>query len=272
MHLLRLLHNYDPDLEPTSIKIHLASWNGFEDPLDRYLNGTFPEWQEHQTRKNFERELVLSLISAPQKNIWLFAGLYRRIDCTAHTINDGRYRYTLEKLPVASDLEGRLFLNFPRPSRQSYLLGERWLEQIHLSHITPSKLKLADFPGFASVCMSKDALDAVIEGQLPAWFTALSSVSGVYVIADRESGKLYIGSASGTSGIWGRWTDYSKTGHGGNHDLKAILKHAGDEYARNFQFGLLEVADLRTSAEDILRRESHWKNLLLSKTYGYNRN
>ena len=40
--------------------------------------GDFDEWQTWQTRRNFEREFVLSLIQLPERNKWLFApGLVR---------------------------------------------------------------------------------------------------------------------------------------------------------------------------------------------------
>lgn len=79
-------------------------------------------------------------------------------------------------------------------------------------------------------------------------------------------------SATGEAGIWGRWCSYSKTGHGGNHELVALLREKGEEYASNFVFGVLETADTRASESDVLGRESHWKELLLSRVHGYNAN
>jgi hypothetical protein len=73
-------------------------------------------------------------------------------------------------------------------------------------------------------------------------------------------------------GIWQRWSDYSKAGHGGNVELKALLQKEGQGRANNFRFSILEIADVHASAEDILQRESHWKNILLTRTNGLNRN
>jgi excinuclease UvrABC nuclease subunit len=42
------------------------------------------------------------------------------------------------------------------------------------------------------------------------WVTSLSSVNGVYLIQDKETDKLYVGSAYGDNGIYGRWASYSK--------------------------------------------------------------
>mgnify|MGYP001271778949 CR=1 FL=1 len=63
--MIRLLAT---DLEPTATKIHLASWNGINDPLDVFLAGRFEDWQSFQGRRNFERPFVLSLIQTRQRD------------------------------------------------------------------------------------------------------------------------------------------------------------------------------------------------------------
>src|ERR1700722_9064626 len=56
-------------------KIHLATGVN-SPPLDAYLAGSFKEWQEEQTQKNFECVMVLSLIYLAGDR-WLFTGVYR---------------------------------------------------------------------------------------------------------------------------------------------------------------------------------------------------
>lgn len=98
-------------------------------------------------------------------------------------------------------------------------------------------------------------------------------LSGVYLIADQHKEKLCVGSATGGEGIGNRWCAYSASGHGGNSELRDLLREKGDGYAENFQFGVLEIADTHASTDDIRRRESHWKDLLLSRIpNGYNAN
>ena len=50
MLLFPLLKTLDTELSPTSVKVHLASWNGSEDPLAEFLQGRFEDWQSYQTR------------------------------------------------------------------------------------------------------------------------------------------------------------------------------------------------------------------------------
>lgn len=100
----------------------------------------------------------------------------------------------------------------------------------------------------------------------------MENLRGIYVIADIETGKLYVGSATGTDCIWGRWTEYVNSGHGGNNQLKKLFKEKGKEYAVNFTFSILEVFDPDVVDSFIIERESHWKNILLTRQYGYNDN
>ena len=94
--------------------------------------------------------------------------------------------------------------------------------------------------------------------------------SGLYLITDTSSGKVYVGSAYGHEGIWQRWSNYCKNGHGGNKELKALLQAKGKEYASYFQFSLLEVCDLDASEEVVLPREKHWMEVMCSREFGLN--
>ena len=105
-----------------------------------------------------------------------------------------------------------------------------------------------------------------------SWRTALSSVAGVYLISDTVSGKFYVGSAYGEGGIWSRWSEYADDGHGGNVELKKLLADEGIKYSENFRYSILEIADLHDSQDTILQRESHWKDILMSRIYGLNAN
>src|SRR5262245_27508465 len=79
-----LLKLVDSQIDPNRAKIHLAGWNGKEHPLDEYLAGRFEEWQRWQSRKNFERQVVLSLIQYQAGDRWLFAGLFDSHGASQH--------------------------------------------------------------------------------------------------------------------------------------------------------------------------------------------
>lgn len=265
--LFQLLGTLDPELRPTDCKVHLAVHNGKEDPLDVYVAGRFDAWQAWQNGPNFNRNHVVALVALPERDKWLLAGVYRVGG--VERVNDKHFEYDMLAIPMLEPLRGRAVIQFTRTGRQSYLVAENWLQQMTLAEIRPERLQIADFPGFHKTLLTKQQLDLIVGQRVASWKAALGSVAGVYVITDRNTGKLYVGSASGGEGIWSRWCSYSETGHGGNHELVQLLRDHGPEYAQHFQFGILEIADTHA---DVLARESHWKHLLGTRAHGYNSN
>jgi len=92
------------------------------------------------------------------------------------------------------------------------------------------------------------------------------------VITDKTTGKQYVGSAYGGEELWQRWTVYASSGHGGAKELRALLRKKGVDYASNFQFSLLEVCGINANPEDVIARECHWKDVLMTREFGLNWN
>jgi hypothetical protein len=117
------------------------------------------------------------------------------------------------------------------------------------------------FPGFEKICHNLDSLVSLPE----TWKEVLRSVQGVYLLRDAESSQLYVGSACGKDGIWGRWEDYISTGHGGNKELKK-------QKSRNFVFSILYVAASDATLKELIEVENLWKERLGSRQVGLNAN
>jgi len=97
-------------------------------------------------------------------------------------------------------------------------------------------------------------------------------VAGVYLITDTNTGKHYVGSASGEQGgIWGRWSEYARTKHGGNKRLRALIT-ADDDYCRHFQFSILEVFPIKRDRHEVLEYEQLYKRKLRTIEFGWNDN
>lgn len=274
MKLFDLLQATAPSsISPYSCKIHLAGWNGKEHPLDVYFRGDFDGWQAWQTKRNFHREYIISLINLDHANKWLFVGIYSSSGYEEKPYDGGKdYFYNTTPVDGYAELAGRLVVTFQRSGRASYLDAERWADSLLVSELKEEKLKIRDFPGFNKVCISKQELDTIVRQELPGWKSALSNVAGVYLITDKKNGKLYVGSACGEGGIWGRWSSYAHNGHGGNVELRHLLKSIGELHAQNFQYTILEIADTHASKDDIVSRECYWKNVFISREFGYNKN
>ncbi|MFI0460101.1 MAG: GIY-YIG nuclease family protein, partial [Candidatus Thiodiazotropha endolucinida] len=96
-------------------------------------------------------------------------------------------------------------------------------------------------------------------------------VNGIYCITDTRNGKLYVGTAYGKNGIWGRWSDYVSTGHGGSKKLRAFLD-TDPEAVNYFQYTILEILPGSSTADDAIAKEALWKRKLRSQEHGYNDN
>jgi len=261
-------------LDSSKTKVHLAVENKSididADPMEAYFEGSFKEWQERQSRKNFGREYILSLIKRSLADEWLFAGVFRVKDVKEGL--ESKYLYETQLCENGENFIGRLLVGHQRNGRNSYLNGENIEHNCRISAILSNKLVCAEFESFKQVLLKRYELEQIIKYEYSTWKTALSSVSGVYLMSDKLTGKLYVGSAYGENGIWGRWETYSKSYHGGNIQLKELFKEKGKEYFQNFQYSILETCDINLSKEQVFSIETRWKNLLLTKEFGYNSN
>jgi len=255
-------------VDESNLKVHLACWNGKEDPIDSYYAGVFKEWQEEQTRKNFECNQVLSLIDiAPSE--WLFVGVYRIAKAAKRCPNRPHlFIYGTEALGGQDHLIGRIKVAHKR-SRASYVWHKPPVT-LPIIEIMRDKQVVGDFPGYNKVAVSHQELRIIIGQKVASWHGALANIKGVYLIIDKSTGGQYVGKASGGDGIWNRWTTYAKDGHGGNVKLKKLLKAKGEGHKVNFQYSILEIADTHASDADILARESYWMRALGSRVHGLN--
>ena len=267
--LVTFLKAADVAVDASSLKVHLACWTGQDDPLDIFHAGKFAEWQECQGRKNFECSQVIGLVDKAQGR-WLFAGVYEILGCR---VNSGRrppVRYRTQLLPGQDDWIGRIIVQHNRTGRNSYRVWKPGLE-LTLLEILRKKEVMGEFPGYKSVVLSYSQLKSIVDQQIESWRGPLSNVRGVYLITDAQTGMHYVGQASGQDGIWQRWCRYANTGHGGNVELKKLLKNAGPRRVLRFQYSILEIADTHATDDDILARESHWIQVLKSRGMGLNR-
>lgn len=270
---INLIKLMDPRISPGNTKVHLASWNGSEEPLDVYFAGEFDDWQSWQTQKNFSRDYVVSLVKLPERNRWLYIGTYSVHGYKPHKTSGGVV-YEMRSIQACAELEARLVIDFERSGRAAYLLGNSCFDRMHVHEIRAQKLAFESFPGFKKVDLSWRDLELIVRQRTTSWHTALSNVAGVYLISDPDKdggGKLYVGSATGEGGIWSRWCQYVD-GHGNNVELKKLIGAVGRTRAEQFRFSILEIADLHASPQELLERESHWKRILLSRSHGYNAN
>lgn len=263
-------------------KVHFATGlPNRKEPYNAFLIGEFQEWQECQTNKNFGRDYILSLIYY-DRDIWMFGGVYKVLPVRPIPIENDTgwkgWKYETELTDTATDYIGRAFFRFKKEFRASYPVLElvpkngEPIAKMPLSHILDKRVALTDFLGFDQVNIDHKTLKRIVSDNIISWKSALSNVKGIYLIVDTLTGKQYVGSAYGDECIWQRWANYAKDGHGGNVELKELLKFNGEEYKYNFKYSILEVCNMNLGNEYIISRETHWKEVLLTRRFGLNKN
>ena len=261
--------------DPENFKLHLACWNKRDQPLDVFVRdrGEWDKWNAWRgKRDDFSRPHIFSLIDYyPQKDTWLFGGIYRVL---ARKAVDKAHSYEIETVPEYEAFTGRLKITYKRPGRGRALNFENHYKKLVVAEILPVPYSGEVFSGYDKIDIAFPVLENLIKRERLDWKTALANAKGVYLITDVSNGKRYVGSAYGAAGIWSRWQCYAGTGHGYNDELTRLIKRNGLEYARkNFRFSLLEYCGMKTDDQTVITREQYWKQVLLSRgEFGYNKN
>lgn len=265
--------------EMRKYKIHLAAYNGYEQPLDVFARDReeWKDWNEWRGGKDdFNREYIIGLIPDYHKiDKYVFGGVFKvikRYDDWQET----EVGYKVELTNQFKSLIGRLVVGFSRYQglRGRAFLLENFMDSMSIAEILENPYEGEEFPGYDNVRIDFPSLELLVQNQKTDWRVALENVKGIYLIVDKFNGKKYVGSAYGDSGIWSRWCTYINTGHGYNDELVMLIEKNGIDYARKyFQFAILELRSMKTDDDTIINRESFWKEVLLTRgIFGYNKN
>lgn len=264
------------ELESSRIKVRFNLNNGCENPIDVYkrnpaeINERWLLWRKK--RRCFgvgDIAICLVLLGADR---WLLTGIKRitkELD-----VSDG-VNYEAEDIERFKGIaQGRVVVSFHKKHQVSDRNYSDICKELIVSEVLASSYDGDGFPGYDRVHLSYEELKAIVSRGKSDWINALRSQKAVYLISDSSSGKMYVGSATASRGmLLERWTAYVHNGHGGNIELKKVIEDRGLEYARkNFFYSILENYNARVSDELIMEREGWWKEMLMTRKFGYNLN
>lgn len=284
---LKLVFNsnwkYNPKDAPDCIKTKLTTEEDL-DLLGKYKQGEV-ELVKLLTRlhnpnnKRFHKgELAFCFIPYGNED-WLLVNAFRVLDDSKKLINVDE-----DAMSDYVQYFGRLVITWKNRSTRNIRMKS--MEKVGTLTVKtvleePVNKLSVKFPGYKNVAVEYHDLKKLLEIS-SEWKSYLKARKGIYLITDALTGKLYVGSAYGKDGIYGRWKTYVTKGFDKNElengkypnkEFQKIVKDYGMKYIQqNFRYSLLETFTDEISNEEIINRESWWKNRLLTKVFGYNAN
>ncbi|MFZ1383112.1 MAG: GIY-YIG nuclease family protein [Scrofimicrobium sp.] len=273
--LLNLSHE---EISNTKIRFCTQQESTVWDPIevfkrdpDEVNNGWFLNRKERSLLRVGGYAICLARL--PQNNdLWLMTTMKTITRDTG--IYNGGIGWEGEEWEKFRPFYGRLIVRFHK-EQAGVRNAPEIFDSIEVVQLLPDIYEDNPFPGYDNICLPWRELERIIKGNLTDWHNALANQKGVYVIADKQTGLLYVGSATARNKmLLERWAAYVANGHGGNEELMKIVSDKGFDYVKdNFQYTLLENYNSRTDDDVILSREAWWKAALDTRGgHGYNRN
>lgn len=168
--------------------------------------------------------------------------------------------FGLELTKWQAQWSGKLIIEWPGLERSWY----RWLDRntFPVAAIAEESRLKGPMPVWSDIALDWHQL-AILPSD---WRAALSHWRGIYLIIDQSDGLQYVGSAYGTANIMQRWSEYARTGHGGNKGLRS-------RDPNQFRFSILQRVSPDLPEAEVIALENSWKERLRSRApFGLNEN
>ncbi|MEB3005829.1 GIY-YIG nuclease family protein [Capnocytophaga sp. G2] len=263
-----ILNFSQEELKNTKIKFNLmfsGNWNPIEifknSDMKTLLEGQYWNYSKQKIFK--EGQTTIGFIRI-KDDLWLLFYI-GKVTRDLNVFNGVGYEH--EELSEYRKYFGRLIVKYKNTSQNLARHAIPLIDECEVYEILPDIFDNDIFPGYDSVNLSWSDLSRVLAKD--SWKTALQNQKGVYLITDTSNGKMYVGSAYGERMLLGRWEDYAKTGNGGNKELKEL---SFDHIKQYFRYSILDIFKSTIKDELIISRETWWKEVLLTRNFGYNKN
>jgi len=183
-------------------------------------------------------------------------------------IADDHFQYQSEEVKEQfDDLINRVIIRW-----ENAISWHQWIKnEMEVIEIHPG-LHYKQFTDYSDFILNFDELKEIVINQYSDWKKMLTATKGIYLISDTKTGKLYVGSAYGEEGIWGRWSKYVLTnGHCGNKTLEQLIVD-DPTHGNNFQFSILMLLPRTITPDEAKKKERLFKNKLGTNSFGLNNN
>lgn len=237
-----------------------------------YENEAFMTYQSEQLVKKFKNVDYLVSFIGEESTSSRFVGVYKNngiLQMLPDDKGEAYARFDIQEIPGFELLKERVIIDWNNPVQ--------WLQ--HYNEMPVIRIdrglmenNLPVFVRYEDVVLNYIQLKTIINSNNPEWKSRLESCNCIYLILDKSNGKQYVGTTYNTKGIWGRWSEYAKTGHGDDVELKKCIESDPKYAEKNFQWCILETLPIKILPEQAIERESLYKRKLGTRIYGYNKN
>lgn len=261
-------------------KSKIIDGESYEDSLYNlylYKKSIFLEYQSEQYEKDFKDvDYIVSFIGEESTDS-RFIGVFKNNGIKnggGHGKNE-LVKFNFVPLSGFEMLENKVIVEWASPLS--------WRQ--HYNKLKPVICISRDFYGkdipvftrYEDVMLNYKQLKAIISSRHPIWKSKLESCNCIYLILDKKEGKRYIGSTyrdkNIRAGIWSRWSQYAKNGHGGDVLLQKLIKKDPLYADKYFQWCILETMPITVTPSQAVEREKIWKLKIGTKNpMGYNLN
>lgn len=237
-----------------------------------YENDTFMIYQSEQLVKKFKNVDYFVSFIGEESTSSRFVGVYKNngiLQMLPDYKGDAHARFDIKEIDGFELLKERVVIDWNNPIQWLQHYNEMPVIRIDRGLLENN---LPVFVRYEDVVLNYIQLQTIINSNNQEWRSRLESCNCIYLILDKNNGKQYVGSTYNSKGIWGRWSDYAKTGHGNDVELKKCID-ADPKYAEKyFQWCILETLPIKILEEHAIERESLYKRKLGTINHGHNNN
>ena len=229
-------------------------------------------YQSEQLVKKFKNVDYLVSFIGEESTSSRFVGVYNNngiLQMLPDYKGEAHARFDIQEIPGFELLKERVIIDWNNPVQWLQHYNEMPVIRIDRGLIENN---LPVFVRYEDVILNYIQLKTIINSNNPEWKSRLESCNCIYLILDKSNGKQYVGSTYNTKGIWGRWSEYAKTGHGDDVELKKCIDSDPKYAEKNFQWCILETLPIKILQDQAIERESLYKRKLGTRLYGHNKN
>lgn len=237
-----------------------------------YRRDLFDKYQSEQKKGTFDNTKYWVVFLGEKGTSCRFLGVYEITGRHQSPHNAEEEILDLRHLPEFQYLEEKVIIDWGKSTVSWHQYYNNEKEVIRVEEGMAKADGTPVFKGYTEVLLDYSQLKKVLQD--PEWIAKLQAINCIYLIKDKSNGKEYVGSTYGSERIYGRWSQYGKTGHGGNVKLEEKIKTDPQYHHKNFQWTILQTLDSYITQQEAIERENLWKRKLLSLNpdFGYNMN